>query len=734
MKSKRSTRSTGHKRSSDTIVHGSTITTNNIILAIIAVAVLLIGSVTLHQALQDFKSWGISTSRSKKISSTLPQRNSAVAETAVANAATGSRFPGSKVRDFPSNKRQTFGTQLQRQQDGTALQTLLQNQSASLRQQCDRWAVVTTIYEPSDAVVLMGNEFARDWCMVVVADTKTPVTYMSDPRWNTQNNNVVFLSVNDQNELAQLVPFIAQTPYRSFARKNIGYLYAVWKGAKVIFDFDDDNLVRTNVTNADIMVSGTELLQQFSKLKANKNGRRSIMARKISMAEDYTAKAFNPFPKMGASLDNTWPRGLPLSLINDESSRGQPGPLMVKDLSLDTNVAVIQSVCDHDPDVDAIYRLTRPLPFTFDAIKTFNPEKTRERPKTLQVPTHLYAPYNAQATLHYPIAYWGLYLPMTVTGRVSDIWRSYIVQRLLRELKTDASIMYSAPLVTQYRNAHDYVGDFVAEGHLYHRTEALLDFLDEWTPSPASNDNLQTRIEDLWIQLYERQYIEMDDVQAVQEWLSALQQGGYIFPEVRDHSKSIPDVSKGGVEARQECARQQLEHWKEPVPTYLNGSNYGALTIQNGKDLTLARMLAEYEVDHPFPHSVDLLCRTGGRHSPHELAILVESIQLYWPKCAGRVVVVLDLSDDDFAHENLPDWIDVYYSDFDYGMPGRLGNQLFNMYSDQQGQSEYVAIIDSDVALVTPVTPNLIFNMDKKDEKGNAPPYVLADTEYQKGF
>ena len=688
---------------------------------------------------------------------TSQQQPATVAE----NAATGTRFPGTKVRDFPANQRRSFSSttssslrsKTSKVSDDSTLPTFLARQPQHI-QECEKWAVVTTIYEPSEAVLRMGNsDELSDWCMVIVADTKTPEKYMKDAGWATKSdesstpqpqpsngNTVVFLSVEDQEELARSVPFVRQTPYRSFARKNIGYLYAVWMGAKIIFDFDDDNLVRTKAdtdeTNEETnkTLTGTELLQMFSNVttqqlsqdKSNLLNSNNIMARHISISDDYRARAFNPFPIMGASLPDTWPRGLPLSLINNKMSQGMPGPLMLKELSLSSNVAVIQSTCNHDPDVDAIYRLTRPLPFTFDS--------SNAKPMTSIVPPHLYAPYNAQATLHYPKAYWGLYLPMTVTGRVSDIWRSYIVQRLLKELEEEAYLLYSPPVVTQYRNAHDYVGDFVAEGHLYHRTEALLDFLVEWKPALSSEDSLQTRIEDLWISLYERKYIELEDVKAVQEWLVALSQGGYEWPTVRDHTENTPDVSQGGVEARKDCARSRLLDWEEPVPTMMGGANFGALTFETSPNLSIARMLAEYEVSNPFPHSIDLLCRTTATRKPHELALLIESIQLYWPRCAGRVLLVLDRGEEDFARENIPSWIDVLYSEFDYEMPGRLGTQLFNMYSDQQGRSEYVAIIDSDTALVTPVTPDLIFNIKKKDGNGNYPQYLIADTQYQKGM
>jgi len=630
---------------------------------------------------------------------------------------------------------------------------------------CQKWAVVTTIYEPTPAVRRVGNQLAPSgWCMVIVADAQTPKWYMRYAGWKSKNkanqqqnnnttistkpilstrgDNVVFLSVKDQLELAKMVPFVDQLPFESFARKNVGYLYAIWRGAQIIFDLDDDNLLRMdknddddmNNNNTNLLLSGLELLETYSNFitapdDSSSNTTSGWLVRHVSISDHYKGRAFNPFPMMGSSVPDAWPRGLPIPLIRDKRSKGQAGPMMLKELPT-KNIAVVQSTCNHDPDVDVIYRLTRELPFSFDA--------SAEKAMTLQVPPQLYAPYNAQSTLHYPSAFWGLYLPMTVTGRVSDVWRAYIVQRLLKELEQDAHVLYSPPLVTHQRKELDYAGDFAAESHLYLRTEALLEFLEEWkptTPGPltaGAADTLQAPIEDLWIRLYERGYVEMKDVQGVQGWLKALTQGGYVFPAVKKHQREAPDVSTGGVEARKECARRRLAEWQEPVPTMMNGSNYGALAFQNTK-MTVARLLAEYELEHPFPHSIDLICRASGIRSGFELAILVESIELYLPKCAGRVLLVLDREDVEFARENIPPWVDVMFSEFAYNMPGRLGNQLFNMYSDQQGRSEYVAVIDSDTALVTPVTPDLIFNLNKTDEEGNAPPYILTDTQWQKG-
>jgi len=44
--------------------------------------------------------------------------------------------------------------------------------------------------------------------------------------------------------------FVDLLPWQSFGRKNVGYLYAIARGAKVIWDFDDDNFLKFWVDGA----------------------------------------------------------------------------------------------------------------------------------------------------------------------------------------------------------------------------------------------------------------------------------------------------------------------------------------------------------------------------------------------------------------------------------------------------------------------------------------------------
>ena len=53
---------------------------------------------------------------------------------------------------------------------------------------------------------------------------------------------MIFLS--EQSQLDMHLELVNNLPWNSFGRKNVGYMYAISQGAKVIFDFDDDNIIK----------------------------------------------------------------------------------------------------------------------------------------------------------------------------------------------------------------------------------------------------------------------------------------------------------------------------------------------------------------------------------------------------------------------------------------------------------------------------------------------------------
>ena len=405
------------------------------------------------------------------------------------NSATGKLFSGDKIRRYTD-------TQVPFDRSGAASSDAFMTATPGQEDlMCKQWAVVTTIFEPSPSIIAAAK--LSEWCMVIVADRKTDTRPYKATDDLSLAQNVVLLDVPTQERIARRSPFVRESPWNHFARKNIGYLYAISHGAQFVFDFDDDNLLKKPLTP---LPTDTGWLRNVHLLAAEGTvGNVSVI---------------NPYPLMGAPGKDAWPRGFPLEQIKNNLTTGTLS--RVQDVSLDS-IAVIQSLANHDPDVDAVFRLTRDVPFNFSPAQA--------HPVAL-APTS-YSPYNAQATVHTRKAFWAMLLPRTVPGRVSDIWRSYFSEKLFGVL--GLSVVFVPPRVVQFRNAHNYIADLESESALYFKTGRLLEFLTNQVQESAL---LPERLRNLWVELYERSYIEKEDVKMMELWLQALLDVGYVFPEV----------------------------------------------------------------------------------------------------------------------------------------------------------------------------------------------------------
>ena len=375
--------------------------------------------------------------------------------------------------------------------------------------QCERWAVMTTIFEVSDAVRRQVR--LRNWCLVVVADKRSPKTYNTGWMPGEGNEAVVYLTPDDQ--MVMKNEFTDALPWNHFGRKNVGYLYAIIHGAKVIYDFDDDNLLKFWIPGA--APPGAPSLDAA----ITDNEEQSI---DVLEPKDHNWPTYNPYPVLGAPTLPSWPRGLPLDDIKVPNCSNTP----LHNVTLKaSSIAVLQSLAEYEPDVDAIYRLTMPIPFFFNRPK---------EDKHLMVPKGTLTPYNAQATLHFRAGFFGLFLPITVSGRVTDIWRSFIAQRLFWDVGLQIGFI-ARPIVVQDRNVHTNIADLAAEWDLYVKGKQLMTFLENWK---GKGRTIVERTEELWIALYERQFIELQDVEIVQMWLQSLIDIGYDFPDLVDNTPS----------------------------------------------------------------------------------------------------------------------------------------------------------------------------------------------------
>jgi len=324
-------------------------------------------------------------------------------------------------------------------------------------------------------------------------------------------------------------------PWRHFGRKNIGYLYAIAHGARVIYDTDDDNRLK----EAQIPILGvpnTSSLAEWMRQQTAEDQQHSAIAVSWPQLDPlYKARVFNPYPSFRPTCGHIWPRGFPLDHVQ---GHGTANWTLVAS-SLARPPAIQQFLADEDPDVDAIFRLTRQLPCTFEGLP-------HELPSMLAIPHNVFLPYNAQATSHLYEAFWGLLLPVTVHGRVSDIWRAYLTQKLLWDV--GQVVAFTSPHVIHDRVAHDYLKDFQSEHDLYLKTTAMVSFLASWVSDAPT---LLERLEQLWAAFYSRGFVELSDLQLAQAWIRDLLAVGYDFPDLR-LGKIMKVDAPQGVKARSE--------------------------------------------------------------------------------------------------------------------------------------------------------------------------------------
>ncbi len=155
-----------------------------------------------------------------------------------------------------------------------------------------------------------------------------------------------------------------------------------------------------------------------------------------------------------------WPRGFPLDAI-------QQSPAELPTQTSSVRAPIQQALADDNPDVDAVYRLTRQLPVTF-----------HQGERRVALGQGSWCPYNSQATVHYARAFPLLYLPAHCSFRMTDIWRSFVAQRIA--WTCGWHILFREATVRQERNAHDLMRDFADEipGYLSNRAiAAMLDAL-----------------------------------------------------------------------------------------------------------------------------------------------------------------------------------------------------------------------------------------------------------------
>ena len=328
----------------------------------------------------------------------------------------------------------------------------------------DKWIVVTTIQYPTPQLRTLAQ--MPGWHLLVVGDKKTPHDWYLE--------GCEYLSPEKQQTLGYALAELL--PWNHYSRKNIGYLYAIEHGASIIYDTDDDN-------------------EPYGDLHP--------LADTVHLTVVHAKhNCVNMFGYFGCP--DVWPRGYPIDKITDNGA-------FIIESPEHCCIGIEQGMINQDPDVDAIFRLTKNKPVFF----------TDRVSCVLALGT--YCPTNSQNTFTHKKAFFTLYLPSTVNMRITDIWRGYCAQKLLEQCHL--RIVFSGPSAIQERNPHNLMHDFMQEQDLYLKSGQLVTFLYHWQRFDAQDflKSMYTLYEDLITE----KFLGTGELALCKAWIEDLIKVGY---------------------------------------------------------------------------------------------------------------------------------------------------------------------------------------------------------------
>lgn len=321
--------------------------------------------------------------------------------------------------------------------------------------------IITSIQAPNAVMRAFAEQCGPEgFDFVVVGDTKSPKDFALE--------GCRFMGVDDRR--AQEFAFARACPTAHYARKNIGYLAAMAEDAELIVETDDDNFP----------------MPSFFAPRRREHAVPCLDSGGWTNVYGYYSDA------------PIWPRGLPLNHVRRKTKPLASLPVREADCPIQ------QGLADANPDVDAIYRLTLPLP------QHFRPDLA------IALGAETWCPFNSQNTAWWPDAYMLLYLPAYCSFRMTDIWRSFVAQRIA--WSNGWHILFHAATVIQDRNDHNLMRDFEQELPGYLGNEEIGHVL---TPLPIARglDAIGDNLLICYRALVDRGFVAADEITLLSHWI-----------------------------------------------------------------------------------------------------------------------------------------------------------------------------------------------------------------------
>jgi hypothetical protein len=292
-----------------------------------------------------------------------------------------------------------------------------------------------TAFNPPFRSLVNLLHFLEDWKIVVIS-----INNKIDKKWKELNylNRLVYITLKKQKKLGYHISKYLSP--NSYARKNIGYLYAIQHGAKEIFEIDEDIII-----------------SDLNSLNFN------LSNHKIYYAIRNDSRMINPYIHFGER--NIWPRGFRL---NDIGYQHQNKFYTLDSKYLLLKPLIYQGLINGFPDTDSIFQKTKILKYEVES----NFSSTGP---LIYFPGN-FTPINSKNTKYIYDIFPFLALFSTISENISDILRGYILQYFA--WRFNGCVVYHSSKNYRLRNNTSKNSIFLEEKKLFYNLDKYLFILD----------------------------------------------------------------------------------------------------------------------------------------------------------------------------------------------------------------------------------------------------------------
>ena len=344
---------------------------------------------------------------------------------------------------------------------------------------------MTTSHSPNISILELLKQLKNlnNWKIVIISEDDK-----IDKNWKLlECKELVYLSLKDQIYLGfKITKFLKDN---SYARRNIGYLYAIQNGAKEIYEIDEDIII-----------------SDLNHLTRNLN---NIF---IGYGLRNDSRMINPFYFYGEA--NIWPRGFRIKDIgNNEDSKYY----ILNSSKLNIKPLIFQGLINGIPDVDSILIQTR-----IKKNNLINFKFSNNFP-LLYLPGN-YVPINSKNTRYLYEIFPYLLLPSSLNERICDIFRGYIMQKFA--WSNNGGVIYYFTSLYHNKSLNLKNMHFFEEKDLYYKLD---NFLDELNIKLNSKNKYPTNFLDFIKILVDKGFLNMNDLKLYKAFIKDLLNIKYNF-------------------------------------------------------------------------------------------------------------------------------------------------------------------------------------------------------------